>query len=175
MTKHANVVMPIHQVLFVSTTAGGHTTQRCAPAAQVPLNVKYAIVDQFRDRVGVCPSRTSTSRWLWLRSCYPYRSSMSFSNDVSAGDAVPSTRTSMGAATTFRYTKDNISSWLILRITCILKFSLNQRATGGMLGRIAARVRFLNIFACTGTRIVTAAVGGAVAKTSSDMVRTYLI
>ena len=51
---------------------------------------------------------------------------------------------------------------------------LDHRLTREMVGRLAARRRFLNLFAYTGTATVYAAKGGARATTTIDLSATYL-
>ena len=51
---------------------------------------------------------------------------------------------------------------------------LDHRITRGMVGKMAADKRFLNLFAYTGTATVYAAAGGAASTTTVDMSQTYL-
>ncbi|WP_455198262.1 bifunctional 23S rRNA (guanine(2069)-N(7))-methyltransferase RlmK/23S rRNA (guanine(2445)-N(2))-methyltransferase RlmL [Kaarinaea lacus] len=51
---------------------------------------------------------------------------------------------------------------------------LDHRQTRQMIGKLADRRRFLNLFAYTGAATVHAAIGGATTTTTVDMSRTYL-
>ena len=51
---------------------------------------------------------------------------------------------------------------------------LDHRVTRGMVGKLAAGKRFLNLFAYTGTATVHAAGGGATRTTTVDLSQTYL-
>lgn len=51
---------------------------------------------------------------------------------------------------------------------------LDHRITRGMVGEMAAGMRFLNLFAYTGSATVYAAAGGAAQTTTVDMSQTYL-